>query len=292
MKTEFIFHRQLFNIIKNLLFAVLGILSAGFGLKSFLIPNGFIDGGITGLSLLVSVLTSIPFYILLIAINIPFIFLAIKHVSKIFALNTLLAIIGLSLCLVIIPYPVITSDKLLVAIFGGFFLGAGIGLSIRGGNVIDGTEVLAIYLNKKIGLSVGDTILLINIIIFSLAALLINIEIALYSLLTYLSASKTVDFIVHGIEEYIGITIISNKNEEIRKRIIQKFGKGVTIYRGEGGYDDKLENKNINILFTVVTILEVVRLKNEILSIDPSAFIMEQKLKDVKGGVIKKRPLH
>ena len=287
--------KKVYNLIlmlsKELFLIILGIFVAGFGLKSFLIPNGFIDGGITGISLLLSFLTPISVSIFIFILNIPFIFLARKQVGNIFAIKTFLAILGLSLCLIFIKYPVITTDKLLVAVFGGFLLGAGIGLSVRGGSVLDGTEVLSIYLNKKVGLSIGEIIFIINIIIFSFATFLLGIESALYSILTYLAASKTVDFFIQGIEEYIGITIISKKSNEIRKKLIRDFGKGVTIYNGKRGYLDN-SKKKIDILFTFVTRLEVTKIKQEIILTDPEAVIIEQGIKDVRGGIIKKRPLH
>ncbi len=278
-------------LIKEFFSIVLGIFVAGFGLKSFLIPNGFIDGGITGISLLISFLTPISVSILIFILNIPFMFLANKQVGRTFAIKTFLAILGLSLCLIFVQYPVITSDKLLVAVFGGFLLGAGVGLAVRGGSVLDGTEVLSVYLNKKIGLSIGEIIFIINIIIFSFAAFILGIEAALYSILTYLAASKTIDFFVQGIEEYIGITIISNKSREIRKKLIKEFGKGITIFKGKSGYSDESE-KDIDILYTFVTRLEVTKIKQGIILVDPDAVIIEQGIKEVRGGIIKKRPLH
>ena len=278
-------------LLKEFFLIILGILIAGFGLKSFLIPNGFIDGGITGISLLISFLTPLSAPILIFVLNIPFMFLARRQVGTIFAIKTFLAILGLSLCLIFVQYPVITSDKLLVAVFGGFLLGAGVGLAVRGGSVLDGTEVLSLYLTNKIGLSIGEIIFIINIIIFSFAAFLLGIEAALYSILTYLAASKTIDFFVQGIEEYIGITIISKKSDEIRKKLIKDFGKGVTIYNGKRGYLDSSE-KEIDILFTFVTRLEVTKIKQGIILTDPEAVIIEQGIKEVRGGIIKKRPLH
>lgn len=276
---------------KEYFFIILGILVAGFGLKSFIIPSGFIDGGITGVSLLASHLTPVSLSIWLIIINIPFIFLARKQMGNTFAIKTSFAILGLSLCLIFIDYPTITHDKILVSIFGGFLLGSGIGLSVRGGGVLDGTEVLAVYLNKFVSWSIGEIILAINIIIFSVAAFLLGIEAALYSILIYLAASKTVDFFIQGIEEYIGMTIISKKSEEIRKKLIDGFGKGVTIYKGKRGYSNGSDNE-MDILFTFVTRLEVPRIKKGIIEVDENAVIMEQSIKEVRGGIIKKRPLH
>lgn len=224
---------KMIRYIKDFILIVSGIVSAGLGLKGFLLPNNFIDGGVTGISLLTAFSTGLPVSLLIIIINIPFIIMGYFQVSKIFAFKTMLAIGGLALCLIFIPYPVVTTDKLLIAIFGGFFLGSGIGLAIRGGSVIDGTEILALYISRKTTLTVGDVILFINIIIFSVAAILLGIEKSFYSVLIYLAASKAVDFIIEGIDEYTGVTIISDKSEEIRKSIIEKTGRGVTIFSGK-----------------------------------------------------------
>lgn len=276
----------------NLFFITLGILSAGFGLESFLVPNKFIDGGATGIALLIAGLTTFQLSFLLILINIPFMFLGFKVIGKGFAVKTSLAIAGLALCTAIIPYPEVTHDKLLVAVFGGFFLGAGIGFAVRGGAVIDGTEVLAIFLSKKFRITIGDIILLLNILIFSVVAYLLSFETALYSILTYLAASKTVDFVIEGIEEYTGVTIISHKSEAIRLMVIQKIGRGVTVYQGKRGFGTKGENKsNMEIIYTVITRLEVNRLTSEIEKIDPEAFVVMSSVKDTHGGMIKKRPL-
>ncbi|MBC7743952.1 MAG: YitT family protein [Flavobacterium sp.] len=277
----------------NILLVFLAVMLAAFGLKGFLIPNHFIDGGVTGISLLTSQLTGIPVSVWLILFNIPFIILGIRQINRGFALNTALAIISLALVLLLIDFPVITNDKLLISIFGGFFLGSGIGLAIRGGCVIDGTEILAVYINRKSFLSIGDIILLINVMIFLIAAFILNIETALYSILTYLSASKTVDFIIQGIEEYTGVTIISNKSNAIRQVIMEKLGRGVTIYKGERGMGESpMKSKEIDIIFTVVTRLEVSKLKTEIELIDHKAFIVMNAINETKGGIIKKRPLH
>jgi uncharacterized membrane-anchored protein YitT (DUF2179 family) len=276
----------------RILLIALGVLLAAFGLKGFLIPNHFIDGGITGISLLAAQLTNIPVSLWLIVFNVPFILLGIKQINRGFALNTSMAILSLALVIYFIDFPVITDDKLLISIFGGFFLGSGIGLAIRGGSVIDGTEILAVYINRQSVLSMGDIILLINVFIFLVAAFILDIETALYSILTYLSASKTVDFIIQGIEEYTGVTIISNKSNAIREAITEKLGRGVTIYKGERGLaDSKFKSKDIDIIFTVVTRLEVSKLKNEVERIDHKAFIVMNAINDTKGGMIKKRPL-
>jgi uncharacterized membrane-anchored protein YitT (DUF2179 family) len=270
----------------------LGVISAGFGLRSFVLPNNFVDGGAVGIALLIREVSGISISILLILVNIPFIILGYRSISKQFAIKTAMAIVALATAVAFFPYPDVTQDKLLVAVFGGFFLGTGIGLAVRGGSVIDGTEVLAINISRRNGLSIGDIILLINIIIFSFAAYLLSIETALYSILTYMSAAKTVDFIIEGIEEYTGVTIISVKSDEIRKMISDQMGRGLTIYKGERGFGKTGHQSNeIKIIYTVITRLEISRLKNEIEKIDPDAFVIMNSIKDTKGGMIKKRAL-
>ncbi len=277
------------NLLKHVFFILLGVLSAGFGLKGFLLPNGFIDGGVTGISLLFEALTNYPLALLIVIINAPFILLGYFQIGKLFTIKSIAAISGLALALIFIDYPIITSDKLLIAVFGGFFLGSGIGLTIRGGGVLDGTEVLAIYLTKKTGLTIGDLILIFNIIIFAVAAYLLSVETALYSILTYLTASKTVNLVVEGVEEYIGVTIVSTKSEDIRIMIIEEMGKGVTIYNGKRGFGKKGENLNkTDIIYSVITRLEMTRLQTEIQKIDSDAFIIMNKVMDLQGGHLPK----
>lgn len=279
------------RLIKDFFFITAGIFSATFGFKGFLLTNHFIDGGATGISLLISGITGYPLYILLICVNIPFILMAYKVMGRNFAIKTTLAICGLALCVALVNFPNITNDNLLVAIFGGFFLGAGIGMAVRGGAVIDGTEVLAIFLSKKFGITIGDVIIIINIVIFSAAAKFLGINVALYSMITYLSASKTLDFIVEGIEEYIGVTIVSSHHDEIRNMIINKMGRGVTIITGKRGFGKHGEKKDIDIIYSVITRLEVHKMNTEIQKIDPNSFVVMTSVKDTKGGMIKKRPL-
>jgi len=279
------------NLLDSLMIIV-GILSAGFGLKSFLLPSNFIDGGATGISLLLTEITGLPISLFILLVNLPFIFFGYQQIGKTFTIKTIISISGLALCLAFVEYPIVTNDKLLVAVFGGFFLGAGIGLTVRGGAVLDGTEVLAIFISKKTNATIGDIIAVINILIFSAAAYFLSIEAALYSMLTYMAASKTVDFIIEGIEEYTGVTIISPKNEEIRLVITEKLGRGVTEYKGSGGYGKRgYVRMEMNIIFTVITRLEISRLRTEIELIDPGAFVVMHSIKDTKGGMIKKRAL-
>ena len=277
-------------LIRDIFIISLGVVLAGFGLKGFLLPNDFIDGGVTGISLLTAQLTGLHLSVLILIINVPFIILGYYQIGKSFTIKSIIAISGLALAIATINYPVITSDKLLVSTFGGFFLGAGIGFSIRGGSVLDGTEILAIQLSKKTGLTIGDIILIFNILIFSVAAYLLSVEVALYSILTYLAASKTVDFIVEGIEEFIGVTIVSPHHEEIRVMIIDDMGRGVTIYDGKRGHGKRGAAMNkTDIIYTVMTRLEIAKLKTEVQKIDPNAFIVMNSVKDTTGGMIKKK---
>lgn len=283
--------RNIRNNIRSAILMGLGILSAGFGLEGFLIPNGLIDGGVTGISLLTNRETGISLSILIVAINIPFLLLGWKQIGRAFSIRSIICIAILAVVIVVVPYPVITNDKVLIAVFGGFFLGAGIGLTIRGSSVIDGTEILAIFLSRKRSISVGDFIMLFNIVIFSVAAYLYSVEMALYSILTYMAAAKTIDFILEGIEEFTGVTIISPHTKRIADFIKDEMGRGLTIYTGQKGYGKRGETQNTEIIFTVVTRLEISRLKQEVERIDPNAFIVMQSVNDTVGGMVKKRPL-
>lgn len=283
----------IFRYIKDFLFIVSGVSMAAIGLKGFLLPNNFLDGGAMGVSLLLQILSSIELSYLIVIVNLPFIFLGARQISLQFAIKSVLAIFFLAILVHIISLPVVTSDKLLIAVFGGFFLGAGIGLAIRGGAVIDGTEVLAISVSRKSSLTVGDFIAVFNIILFALAAFLIGIETAMYSMLTYISASKTVDFLINGIEEYIGVLIVSTKADDIKNQITYNLGRGVTVFKSEKGYGGWGDfDQDGKVLFCVVTRLEVTKLLLEIDKIDENAFVVQHTIKDTKGGIIKKRPLH
>jgi len=278
--------------ITNILLIITGIFSAAFGLKGFLIPNEFIDGGVTGISLLISSITGWPISILIIVINMPFIWLGYKRINKLYAIKTLIAILILSLVLYFINFPQVTNDKLLTAVFGGFFLGTGIGLAMRGGCVIDGTELLAVYINPKSFLSVGQIILSINVVIFGVAAFVLGIQPALYSILTYLAASQTINYIIQGFDEYTAVTIISPKSELIKNVIIRQLHRGVTVYKGERGFGkNAIEDKNIDILYVVITRLDVSRLVSTVQQVDPNAFIITHSVSEVKGGLIKRHVL-
>lgn len=276
----------------RILMIIAGILSAAFGLKGFLIPNHFIDGGVTGISLLISSITGWPVSLLLFIINIPFIWLGYKRVDKIFAIKTLVAIIVLALVLFFVEFKDVTNDKLLTAVFGGFFVGMGIGLAMRGGCVIDGTELLAVYINPRSFLTIGQIILVINVGIFCIAAFFLGIESALYSILTYLAASQTINYIVQGFDEFTAVTIVSPKSDLIKNVIMRHLHRGVTVYKGERGFGKTtFEDKDIDILVTVITRLDVQRLVTRVQQIDPTAFILTHSVSEVRGGLVKRLPI-
>lgn len=273
----------------NIVLIIAGIFSAAFGIKGFLLSSSFIDGGVTGVSMLAAAVGGLPLSVLLVVINLPFIILGYKQIGKKFAFKSAVAIAGLAVVLATVKFPDVTPDLLLTAVFGGFFIGAGIGLAIRGGAVLDGTEIAALLISKKSSLlKVADVILILNIAIFATAAFFLSIEVALYSILTYFAASKTIDFLLYGIEEYHAIIIVSNCHELIRNSLIENLGRSVTIYKGQGGVSETERD----ILYVVVTRLEIGEIKNAVKQIDPNAFIIIHNVSDVEGGLIKKNEFH
>jgi uncharacterized membrane-anchored protein YitT (DUF2179 family) len=289
----FCMKKRIFIEIRSYLLLVLAILSAGMGIKGYLLSSHFIDGGVTGISMLLNNISGLPLALLIPLINLPFIILAYYQLGLKVAIKSSIAIAGLALCLAFIPYPDVTPDKLLTSLFGGFFLGVGIGLAIRAEAVLDGTEIAALLVSKKSVLKVADVILILNVIIFTTAAFFLGVERASYSILTYFAASKTIDFLLYGLEEYTGVTIISQSSEKIREVIIHELGRGVTVYTGKKGYGKRGESTMENdILFTVVTRLEVGRLQGLINSIDERAFVIQHSINDIRGGKVKQRGLH
>ena len=286
--------RTVWNEIKSYTLIILAILSAGMGIKGYLLSSHFIDGGVTGISMLLDYVFGWPVAILILLINLPFIILAYFQLGLKFAIKTVIAITGLSLCITFFPYPDITPDKLLSALFGGFFIGLGIGLAIRGEAVLDGTEIAALLVSKNVSfLRVSDVILILNVVIFTAAVFFLGIEPASYSILTYFAASKTIDFLLYGLDEYTGVTIISERNDQIRRLIKDELKRGVTVYQGKGGYGKTGEKAyETEILFTVVTRLEVGTLQTLIRSVDADAFIIQHSINDIRGGMVKQRGLH
>ena len=272
----------------NTLLIVSGIFSAGMGLKGFLFPANFIDGGVTGISMLLAKTTPLPLALWLPIVNMPFVVIGYRHLGFAFALRSALAIVALAAVVGTVYFPNVTHDSLLTAVFGGVFLGAGIGLAVRGAAVLDGTEIAALLIGKRgVGVKVGDVILLFNIVLFLVAMLVLGVEPALYSILTYVSATRTLEFILHGIEEFTAITIMSAAPQPIRAAILDEMGRGVTVYKALGGKSgDERE-----ILYCVVTRLEIGRVLRIVETHDPGAFVVQHPLADVRGGVVRRPAL-
>ena len=259
------------------------------GIRGFLMSSHFIDGGVTGISMLLHQVTGMPLSLLLPMINLPFIILGYKQIGITFAVRSAFGIALLAVVLEVVEFTDVTNDSLLTAVFGGFFLGAGIGLAIRGNAVLDGTEIAALLISKRSHLlKVGDIILGMNVVIFTTAIMVLKIEQVLYSILTYVTAARTLDFIIYGIEQYTAITIMSEKSTQIRERIMDELGRGVTVYQARGGKSG-VERE---ILYCVVTRLEIGKVKAIIRDFDHSAFVVTYALSDVQGGMVKRAGLH
>jgi uncharacterized membrane-anchored protein YitT (DUF2179 family)/predicted metal-dependent HD superfamily phosphohydrolase len=282
------------HLPQDIFFIILGALTAGFGLKGFLIPTGFFDGGVTGIALLVNKFTGMSMTLLLPLLNLPFIIFGYFKVSHAFAYKTLTAAVLLGLCVLLIPYPAVMVDKLLIAVFGGVFLGLGVGFAMRAGCALDGIEVLALFTLKRTSFTITEIILAINIVIFGVAAFSTDIEIALYAVLTYFVASRTIDYVIEGIQAYTGVTIISKDSETIKHQLVNELGRGITVYQGKRGFlpgNFGISNE-CEIIFTVVTRLEMRRLKNLVYETDPTAFVFASTIREASGGVIKRRAAH
>ncbi len=270
----------------NALLIVAGILSAGMGLKGFLLSSNFIDGGVTGVSMLLSKVTAVSLAVWLPIVNAPFVAIGYRQIGRAFAIRSVLAIVGLSAALATMRFPDVTPDLLLTAVFGGFFIGAGIGLAVRGGAVLDGTEIAALVISKRSHLlRVGDVILIFNVALFLVAITVLGVEPALYSILTYVTAAKTLDFVIYGLEEFTAITIVSSQSAAIRARIIGELERGVTVYKGYGG----LTGAEQEILYCVVTRLEIGKMKTIVRAVDENAFVASNPLADAEGGILKTR---
>ena len=278
--------KRLLEELGNAALILLGILSAGMGLKGFLLSSNFIDGGVTGVCMLLAKTTSVPLAVWLPVINLPFVGVGFRYVGAAFALRSTLAIAGLTAVLATVPYPDVTHDLVLTAAFGGIFIGAGIGLAVRGNAVLDGTEIAALLISRRGDLlRVGDVILLFNVVLFLVAMFVLGIDEALYSILTYVAATQTLDFVLYGIDEYTAITIVSDQHAVIRERITRELGRGVTVYRGYGG----LSGAERLILYCVVTRLEIGKVKAIVRDLDSHAFVVFHPLTGAEGGVVKQR---
>lgn len=266
----------------------IAVLLASIGLKVFLLPNGFLDGGVTGIAILISEQFGFDISWLLVLISIPFLILAWFTVSKKIMIKSTLSIIALALFIHFENFAPVTDDKLLISIFGGLFLGAGIGLAIKNGAVLDGSEILGVFINEQFGISIGKTIFFFNVILFSITAIVLSVEVAMYSILTYLVTAKIIDLMIEGFEDYVGLTIVSNKSDKIRQKLIEKVGVGMTVYKGSQGYGSKGKQENIHIIHTVINRIDIRRTYRAIESVDTDAFIIEFDVNTIKGGVLRK----
>ena len=267
----------------------LGIFLASIGLKAFLLPKDFLDGGVTGTAILLnSQFDNIDISTLLVLINIPFLILAYFTLRRRILIKSIFSIIGLAFAIHFANFPIITDDKLLIAIFGGLFVGAGIGLTVKNGAVLDGSEILGVFLNDRFGFSIGQIILYFNILLFSITALVLSVEIAMYSILTYIVTAKVIDMFIEGFEDFIGVMIVSRHHTEIKKAIINNLGAGMTIYKGEKGYGSSGEIQDINIIHTVINRIDIRKMHRVIDSVDPDAFLIEFDINHIKGGVLRR----
>ena len=280
--------------IQDAVFILMGVVIASFALKDFLVPNHFFDGGVTGISLLVHEFYHFNLAIVIVLFNLPLVIISYFSVGKSFAAKTFVSVILLGICLVLMPDYAITSDKLLISIFGGVFLGIGIGLVMRAGAALDGIEVLALYTLKRTSFTITEIILGINIVIFTIAAIEVGIENALYSILTYFAATRSIDYVVEGLQAYTGVTIISAESEAIKYELVNKLGRGITVYKGERGFlPGNFEvSADCDIIFTVISRLEIRKLKNLVYDVDPKAFVFATTIKEASGGIIKRRHKH
>lgn len=264
-----------------------GILLASIGLKAFLLPNGFMDGGVTGIALLINNLFGINISLLLVLFSLPFLIIGYFTVSKRIILKSIVSIIVLALVIHFENFGIITEDKLLISIFGGLFLGSGIGISIRNGSVLDGSEILGIYLNDKFGVSIGEVILFFNLILFSITAYVVSVEIALYSILTYIVTAKVTDLVIEGFEDFIGVTIVSKEFLKIKTAIMTELGTGLTSYKGSKGFGNQGIQEDFDIIHTIINRIDIKKMYRIIEDIDDKAFIVEFDVNNVKGGVLR-----
>ena len=279
----------LYTYISEYFQIALGITLASVGLKAFLLPNDFLDGGVTGTAILInSQFENVNISTLLVLINIPFLILAYFTLSKRILIKSIFSIVGLALVIHFVEFNTITEDKLLISIFGGLFVGAGIGLTIKNGAVLDGSEILGVFLNDRFGISIGQIILYFNIILFGITAFVLSIEIAMYSILTYIVTAKVIDLLIEGFEDFIGVMIVSKHHNEIKKSIIKNLGAGMTIYKGENGYGSSGEKNDINIIHTVINRIDIRKMHRVIDKVDPDAFFIEFDVNHIKGGVLRR----
>jgi len=265
----------------------IGVVLTSLGLKAFLLPNGFLDGGVTGIALLVKTQVDIRMSYLLVLFSVPFLILGYFTVSKQIVIKSIVSILGVAIFIHLENFQTITTDKLLISIFGGLLVGSGIGIAIRNGAVLDGSEILGIYLNDKFGISIGKIVLCFNIILFGITAFVVSVEVALYSILTYIIAAKVTDTVIEGFEDFIGVTIVSKKHQIIKKAILEELGVGLTIYKGSSGFGNKGKIEDFDIIHSIVNRIDIRKMYRIVQTIDTDAFIVEFDVNNVKGGVLR-----
>lgn len=281
--------KKILNYIRKYSFLLIGAWLAAIGLEIFLVPNFIIDGGVTGISIISSYLTKLPLGFLIFILNLPFLFFGYNQIGKSFVISTLFSIIMLSIGVSVLhPVPGLTQDVLLAAVFGGIILGIGVGLVVRYGGSLDGTEIVAIVISRKIGFSVGEVVMFFNLFILSSAGLIFGWDRAMYSLIAYFIAYKVIDITIEGLDESKAVFIVSDKPDEIAEVLMARLGRGVTYLEGKGGYTGQVKG----ILYSVVTRLEVAKLKAIIDEIDENAFVTINDVHDVLGGNLKKKAIH
>ncbi|WP_374722830.1 YitT family protein [Peribacillus tepidiphilus] len=277
------------KLAKRIIFIIIGAMLMGIGIEEFLVPNNILDGGIVGISIILSHLTGVKLGVFIFLLNIPFFYIGYKQIGKTFALSTLLGIAVLSVTTILLhDVPVFTEDLLLATVFGGIVLGTGVGIVIRYGGSLDGTEIMAILANKKLPFSVGEIIMFFNVFIFGTAGFVFGWDRAMYSILAYFIAFKTIDIVITGLDESKSAWIISEYHKEIGDAILARLGRGVTYLNGEGAFTG--DNKKV--IFCVITRLEEAKLKSIIEELDPGAFLAVSNIAEVRGGRFKKRNIH
>ena len=284
-------HRRASKLViaKRIVMIIIGAVFMAMGIELFLVPNQLLDGGIVGISIILSHLTGLQIGLFIFLLNIPFFFIGYKQIGKTFALSTVLGITVLSICTYFLhPVARFTDDLLLATVFGGIVLGIGVGLVIRYGGSLDGTEILAILFSSKTAFSVGEIIMFFNLMIFTIAGFVFTWEQAMYSVLAYFIAYKTIDIVIQGLDESKSVYIISDFVDEVGEAIIDRLGRGVTYLHGEGAYTGDKKK----IIFTVITRLEEAKLKTIVEDIDPLAFVAIGNIAEVRGGRFKKRSIH
>ncbi len=281
--------QKLIRMIEKYIMIFIGAVLTAVGLELFLVPNQIIDGGIIGISILISHITDIPLAVLIVALNMPFLYLGYKQIGKTFAFSTIFAVMSLAGWVVYFrPIPELTNDLFLAAVFGGIVIGGGVGLIIRYGGSLDGTEIIAIILDKRTGFSVGEVVMVMNLFILASAGFVFSWDKAMYSLVAYFVAFKVIDITIEGLDETKGVIIVSDNPDEIAETLLARLGRGVTVLHGAGGFSGEPKK----VLYSVITRLEIAKLKAIIYEKDENAFATVQDVHEVIGGRIKKKAIH